>query len=247
MTARGELCWVTGTDTGVGKTFVSRGLLRQCARRGLAVFPLKLVETGCERVGQHLRAGDGEALARAAGLDAGAESLIAPLRFELPASPAAASRAAGAPVQADALSALVARATEGAPRVLLEGAGGLLAPLTDTLSFANFVSDVATRLSLDVRLLVVARDALGTLNHTLLTVEAAERRGLSVAAVVLNAASGVRCALDHRGELLRLRPDLCVLGPTPWRAGASDDDAADALESVGMTDAVAFPRLVDSC
>ncbi|MBX3129693.1 MAG: dethiobiotin synthase [Polyangiaceae bacterium] len=247
MTARRELCWVTGTDTGVGKTFVSRGLLRQCARRGLAVFPLKLVETGCVRTAARLRAGDGEALARAAGLGPGADSLVAPLRFELPASPAAAARAAGAPLQAEALSALVARAAEASQRVLLEGAGGLLAPLTDTLSFADFVSDVATRLGLDVRLLVVARDALGTLNHTLLTVEAAERRGLSVAAVVLNATSGVRCALDHRDELLRLRPELCVLGPTPWRADASDDDAADALVSVGMSEAVAFPRLVDSC
>ena len=217
---------VTGTDTGVGKTVISRGILRSAARAGVELFPLKLVETGCELADGEFVPSDGVALAAAAGRDD--LDKIAPLRFALPASPTMAARDAGRSLALPELMDCVETAWAQAPNVLLEGAGGLLVPITEQLSFA----DLARELRASV--ILVARDALGTLNHTLLTLEVLRRRGMSVVSVVLNAASPEPCTLDHRAELNRLEPRIPIWGPVPWMEGATDDQLADAVEAAGF-------------
>src|SRR5262249_34231968 len=144
--------FVTGTDTGVGKTFVSAGILHSLRRRGVRVAALKPAETGCDP-----EPADGALLARAAG------ACPVPFTYRLPVAPAVAARVEGnpftlAPVRAafDALDA---------DFCLVEGAGGLLVPFADDL----LAADVAAALALPV--LVVARASLGTINHTVLTVE----------------------------------------------------------------------------
>lgn len=233
--ARGEVLIVTGTDTGVGKTRIARGVLRACSRAGVAVAPLKLVETGCRRVGSELLPEDGLALLAAA--RASDLAWVAPLRFELGAAPSVAARQVGRALTFSELASHVERAAAAAPRVLVEGAGGLLVPLGEEGSFADFARKIGARL------LVVARDALGTLNHTLLTLEAAERRGLDVAAVVLNAASPEPCALDHAAELRALAPETTIVGPLPWRPAATDDELARELSEAGLPPARCFGGL----
>ena len=221
-----QLLLVTGTDTGVGKTYVSRGILRSCARAGSAMFPLKLVETGCAVERGELVPSDGQALAAAAGRSD--LERVAPLRFGLAANPTMAARHAGRSLSLADLMEAVDAAHSVADHVLLEGAGGILVPLTDELSFADLAEEVRATV------LVVARDSLGTLNHTLLTLEALRRRGLSVLAVVLNAVGPEPCALEHRSELERLAPRTAIWGPLPWMEHATDDQLADAIEAAGF-------------
>jgi dethiobiotin synthetase len=220
--------FVTGTDTGVGKTHVSRALLRALVRQGAAPFPLKLIETGCAREGDQLVPADGVDLARAARRE-DALAQVAPYRFLLPAAPTTAARAEGVTLSFAPLVEHVRAAQARSARVLLEGAGGLLVPIGPEGNFADL------SLRLGARVVLVARDALGTLNHTLLTVEALAHRGLPLAAIVLSAVGPEPCPLDHVGELRRLLPTVPVYGPLPWLPGATDDQLADALAATGLT------------
>lgn len=217
--------FVTGTDTGVGKTTVACAILAAARARGLTVDAIKPVETGCSAdAGGQLHPADAVALARAAGQDQPRALQL----FAAPLAPAVAAELEGRAVDVDLLVEGVARARAAAPDLLLvEGAGGLLVPLTAHLDMAGFA------VQLGLPLLVVARDGLGTINHTLLTLEAAARRGLTVAGVVLNAAlpgtprrDAERNALEisRRGSA-RL---LGILHPLADQAPAALAQAAEA-------------------
>jgi dethiobiotin synthetase len=166
--------FVTATDTGVGKTWVSCALARAAARRGLRVAVMKPCETG--------DGDDGARLMDAAGrpLD---PALARPYQFHLPASPEVAARAEGTVVDVPRILDAFARLTRDADFTIVEGAGGLLVPLAPGVLMA----DLAARLGLP--LLVVARASLGTVNHTLLTLEAARARKLAIAGVVTSRAA----------------------------------------------------------
>jgi dethiobiotin synthetase len=199
--------FVTGTDTGCGKTFVTAALARQLARGGVAVRVCKPVATGAERRGGRLVADDTLRLAEAAGeddLDA-----VTPWAFAEPAAPPVAARAAGARLDLAEIVAAARRRGEGADVLLVEGVGGLLCPLTEEAT----VADLAAALALP--LLVVARRALGTLSHTLLTLEAARGRGLAVAGVVVSETTPPDGSLAERTNVEELRrrgvPVLAVL------------------------------------
>jgi dethiobiotin synthetase len=167
-------CFVTGTDTGVGKTVVAAALCAALAARGARVAPFKPVVTGTQEPGRH----DHEVLAAAAGggLDPGA---VAPLTFGPAASPHLAAELAGRRIEPAALVAAARAAEDGADALVVEGVGGLMVPLTP----GYLVRDLARELGLPV--VVAARPGLGTLNHTLLTLESARAVGLRVAGVVL--------------------------------------------------------------
>jgi dethiobiotin synthetase len=165
--------FVTATDTGVGKTWVSTALARAAARRNWRVAAMKPCETG--------EGDDGARLIAATGRDLD-PALARPYQFAVPASPDVAARAAGAVVDVAHIEACFARLTRDADFTIVEGAGGLLVPVAPGLLMA----DLAARLGLP--LLIVARASLGTVNHTLLTLEAARGRSLAVAGVVLSRA-----------------------------------------------------------
>jgi dethiobiotin synthetase len=169
--------FVTGTDTGVGKTHVACGLAQALRSQGVSVGVLKPVETG---VAPDAEAGpDGLALREAAGCDDPVD-LTCPYRLALPASPLAAARAEGQEVSLERIRAAFAILAERHAVALVEGAGGWAVPYAPGVDTA----EVAAACGLPV--LVVARRALGTVNHTRLTVEAVRRAGLSVTGVVLN-------------------------------------------------------------
>jgi dethiobiotin synthetase len=164
--------FVTGTDTGVGKTVVAAAVCAALRARGERVAAWKPVVTGVEEAGEP----DHELLARASGTQA---TEVAPFTFEPAVSPHLAAELAGSTIEPAALVASARAAGGGAEILVIEGVGGLLVPLT--LGF--LVRDLAREVGLP--LVVAARPGLGTINHTLLTVEAARAVGLTVAGVVL--------------------------------------------------------------
>jgi len=163
--------FVTGTDTGVGKTVVSCALVAAFARRGRRVAVMKPCETGGGDDAQRLIAASGRSLP----LDD-----VSPYRFPLPASPEVAAQTANARIELATIRAAYDRLTADAQLTLVEGAGGILVPLTPELAMV----DLAAALALPV--LIVARPSLGTVNHTLLTIEAARRRSVRVLGVVFS-------------------------------------------------------------
>lgn len=166
--------FVTGTGTEVGKTVVAAVVARTLAEEGKRVAVFKPAVTGLDEGGEP----DHALLRRAAGWEQSEEE-IAPYRYGPPMSPHLAAELAGEEIDPERLRASVQAAADGADALVCEGVGGLLVPL----AAGYLVRDLAAELGLP--LLVAASPGLGTINHTLLTIEAARAAGLTVAAVVL--------------------------------------------------------------
>jgi dethiobiotin synthetase len=166
--------FVTGTGTEVGKSVVAAAIARTLASQGLIVAVFKPAVTGLEEEGEH----DHELLRRAARSPQNDEE-IAPYRYGPPASPHLAAALAGEEIDPGRLRAAAAAAAAAADRIVCEGVGGLLVPLRD----GYLVRDLAADLGLPV--VVAAPPGLGTINHTLLTLEAARAAGIAVSRVVL--------------------------------------------------------------
>lgn len=212
--------FVTGTDTGVGKTFVTTALARGLRAAGIDVGVMKPIETGVPAAGPE----DARALRIAAGVDDTLEQ-ICPVRFSLPASPEAAARAENQPVPMAAIHEAFEVLARRHALMLVEGAGGLLVPIDG----ATDMADLARAFGLP--LLLVARANLGTVNHTRLSLEAAEARGLEVFGVVLSHATAELPEGDRRNlEGLRERLGGRLLAELPHRVAglAEDDDPAIA-------------------
>ena len=167
--------FVTGTGTEVGKTVVAAALARTLVEDGKRVAVFKPSVTGLEEAGES----DHALLRRASGSSQNDEE-IAPYRFQPPASPHLAAALADEEIDPERLRQSASQAAAGADAIVCEGVGGLLVPLSPTY----LVRDLA--LDLGYPLVIVAAPGLGTINHTLLTVESARAAGLEVAAVVLN-------------------------------------------------------------
>ena len=169
--------FVTGTDTGVGKTVLAAAICTALAARGERVAAFKPAVTGLEEdPGDWPH--DHELLASAASAGQAPED-VAPYRFGPAASPHLAAAVAGVEIDPWRMLELAARAGAVADALVVEGVGGLMVPL----SVDYLVRDLASALSLPV--VVAARPGLGTINHTLLTLEAARGAGLEVVQVVL--------------------------------------------------------------
>ena len=170
-------CFVTGTDTGVGKTVVAAAMVAALSQRGLAVAPLKPVLTGLDEPDPE-RPADHELLAAATGGQRAAESIVS-VTFGPAVSPHLAAELAGARVDPAMLVADARNAAGGADLVVAEGAGGLLVPITGGYLMRDYALD------LELPVVIAARPGLGTINHSLLTVESARGAGLRVLGVVL--------------------------------------------------------------
>jgi dethiobiotin synthetase len=168
---------VTGTDTGVGKTVVAAAVISALRGRGLPVRALKPLITGLDDPPDPAWPLDHELLARAGGHAADEVMLLG---YGPPVSPHLAAELSGEPVRPGELERRIRAAARDGEVLVVEGVGGLLVPIAPGYD----VRSLAVALALP--LVVVARPGLGTINHTLLTLEAARGRGLRVAGVVLN-------------------------------------------------------------
>ncbi len=167
--------FVTGTDTGVGKTVVACALAEQLRARGVDVGVMKPIETGVGSQGPL----DAIALLEAADVRDPLD-LICPVRLALPAAPSVAAEAEHREIDLAAIRTAFDTLRSRHECVIVEGAGGLLVPITNSLTMADLARDRG------LPLIVVARGRLGTVNHTLLTLEVAAGRGLAVAGVVIS-------------------------------------------------------------
>jgi dethiobiotin synthetase len=175
-TRRSNVVIVAGTDTGVGKTWVTAAIARALTEAGRRVIAVKPDETGCTDATREQE--DGVLLARATGQSDPLEALH---RFTAPVSAAeAGEREGGTPDFDEVLVRIESLAAE-ADLLLIEGASGVLSPITWEWNLVDLGQ------ALDARALVVALDRRGTINHTLLTLSALEIGGIPLAAVVLNA------------------------------------------------------------
>ena len=221
--------FVTGTDTGVGKTVVTAGLARALSDRGVRVGVLKPVETDCPT---GVEPADGALLAAAARIPGGADAVV-PVRYAEPLAPLVAARRENRPVDLAAIDAAFAQVTADSEFVLVEGAGGISVPITDDLDMAG----LAARFGLPV--LIVARPDLATLNHTFLTVAYARSRGLAVRGIVLSGGRGEEADVAERTNrsMLEEQCGVPVLGMVPRLAEpvtvrAAADALADMVEGV---------------
>jgi dethiobiotin synthetase len=223
--------FITATDTGAGKTFVTALIARTLQRQGIAVRVCKPVATGADWLDGRWLSEDTRLLAEAAG-DPNMEG-ITPWTFPAAAAPPVAARSAGVDLRLDALvEAVRCRASPGTI-LLVEGIGGLLCPLTER----ETVADLAVQLDLPV--LVVARRSLGTLNHTMLTLEAAEARRLRVAGLVVNETTQVSgLAEETNVDELRRRIHVPLLAVIPHQLDPR-------LDSLGEGVAVDWWRLAE--
>lgn len=208
--------FVTGTDTGVGKTQVSAALLRLMAKRGLEPFAFKPFESG---MASRQASSDGLALQQAAG---GWQPLqtVTVFRLRAPLAPAIAAKLERRKTSWKRVESAFRNFGE-RPGVV-EGAGGLHVPLDDS----HDVIDAIECFRLPV--VVVARAGLGTINHTTLTMNALAARELSVAAVVLvHSTRAADASTRHnRPELERRFPQVRFLGPVPFERLAARRRAA---------------------
>ena len=171
--------FITGTDTGVGKTIVAAGLVKLARNKGLRALAVKPVETGCTVRDGQLYPEDGSFLHQASEGDLTLDECV-PFRFSLPASPARAAAAMGSSLHVTDLKEHVLALAEDADLTVVEGAGGLMVPIQGNL----MMIDLAKRLGFPT--IIVARSGLGTINHSLLTVNALKQRGLEILGIVLS-------------------------------------------------------------
>ncbi len=170
--------FITGTNTGVGKTHIGVLLARALRARGIRVIPRKPIESGCKSIDGELVPEDAHALMEASDY-AGTLSEVCPYRFEPSVSPVRAAHLANKALNTEHLVKVCLNNNNG-DFTLVEGAGGFYSPLAED----GLNADLAVALQLPV--LLVTEDTLGCLNHVLLNAEAIQLRGLMLAGVVLN-------------------------------------------------------------
>ncbi len=192
--------FITGTDTGVGKTIISAALIKTVHMLGLKACGMKPIETGCTKkkfkvnsshLGESpeatklkvqdrdLTPHDGTFLKKISGTNASLD-LITPIRFESPLAPLPASEREGRAVDLRRIKKAYQKLSLEYDAMIVEGIGGLLVPIRKNY----FVLDLASDLGLPV--VVVARPGLGTINHTMLTVNYALKAGLTIAGIIIN-------------------------------------------------------------
>lgn len=177
--AKAKGFFITGTDTEVGKTVIAGGIARCLCQRGKRVGVFKPVASGCRAEREGLVSQDAEFLAHCAD-SPGPLDHVNPIRYREALAPEVAVQRGAAPVDLNLIRTYYNRLADTRDVLIVEGIGGLLVPLAKDFT----VADLAARM--DLPLIIVARPNLGTINHTLLTVEAARRRGLYIAGVIIN-------------------------------------------------------------
>ncbi|MDK1021318.1 MAG: dethiobiotin synthase [Candidatus Hydrogenedentes bacterium] len=181
--------FITGTDTDVGKTIVTAGLLRQLRNAGVNAASMKPVQTGAETASDgNLVAPDLMVHQRAAGISVSREErdLMAPYLYEPACSPHLAGRMAGRYPDIGHIKDCAQQLMQRYETLLVEGAGGVYAPLTESETMLDLMRTLA------FPVLLVAHRGLGTINHTLLSIDALRAAGLEILGVVFNEVQDVQ-------------------------------------------------------
>lgn len=207
--------FITGTDTGVGKTLVSAALALHVKKRGLTVGVMKPIETG-------VLAG-GEAQSDAGRLQSIIESedtlgAICPYSFELPVAPLTAAQLNGTSINLGTIGKVYRLLSRQYECMVVEGVGGVQVPITPRETVMTLIKQ------LRLPVVVVGRSGLGGINHALLTIDALRRQKIRIIALVLNRTYPVRSVLARAQErstleILRKQSGVPVIGPLPYEPG----------------------------
>jgi len=207
--------FITGTDTGVGKTLVTASLALHLKKHGMAVGVMKPIETGVSPA----RDAQSDA-ARLRSIMESEEPLgaIRPYSFALPVAPLAAAESEGQTINPDTIKRVYRLLSSRYDYMVVEGVGGIQVPITRT-------DDVLTLIKhLRLPVIVVGRSGLGGINHALLTIGALRRKQITIVALLLNRTHSVRSATSRIQErttieILRKQAGVPVLGPLPYEPG----------------------------
>jgi dethiobiotin synthetase len=171
--------FITGTDTNVGKTIIAGAIANHLHRRGLRVAVSKIAATGCPHRREGLVSEDAEFLAHCADANFPLD-VICPQRYAEPLAPAIAAQRAKEPLDWSAIDRSLQEMSRDSQIIIVEGVGGLLTPMDDK----HTILDTITWLKLPT--VIVARASLGTINHTLLTIQTLRAAQAKIAGVVIN-------------------------------------------------------------
>ncbi|MFC4930601.1 dethiobiotin synthase [Massilia sp. GCM10023247] len=220
-------CFVTGTDTEIGKTLVSSAILHKLVERGLRACGMKPVAAGAELVDGELHNEDADMLAAAGNVHL-PSNITTPFMLREPAAPHIAAALEGVTIEAVPIIAAYAEILAASDAVVVEGVGGFRVPFNDQFDSA----DLAAQLNLPVILVVGMR--LGCISHALLTVEALIQRGLVLAGWVANTADPDMRFFQENIEALAARIPAPLLGVVPRLAHPTAANAARFIDLAGL-------------
>jgi len=226
--------FVTGTDTGVGKTIIAGSVARILSESGLSAGVFKPIATGCRDSWEGLVSSDTEFLAWCANADVDL-AVITPVGYRTPAAPIVSAAVERTPPDFEKIAAAYRKIAGQTDAVIVEGIGGARVPLT-----AEFdVLDLACEFALDV--VIVARADLGTINHTLMTIDCVRSANLTVAGVVINKynAAGASVAEETCGRVIEQCGRTEILAVVPFDDQVSIEEqrmAESVLETVRECD-----------
>lgn len=218
--------FITGTDTGVGKTYIAGALARLLTERGLRVGVMKPVESGVDQP-DHL--GRDATLLTWAASATDPDEMISPYRLKAPLAPAQAASMEQVNIDPAVIEERLGDLAKGKDFVIIEGAGGLMVPLRGGFLTADLISQ------LGVPIMVVARTSLGTLNHTLLTTFTAQSMDIPVIGIMLN---GMPVNPDQAAEgapkQLAMIASADLLGVMPEVTGSDQECILKLAEEIGQ-------------
>ena len=217
--------FITGTDTGVGKTVVTAGILRWLRQQGVDAIPMKPVQTGATRQGRRLIAPDLEFCLAASGIKpvAGEAELMLPYAYEPACSPHLAGRLANNYPELAKITSCAEKLLRKHRAIVVEGAGGIIVPLNERQAMLDLMA------ALNYPVVVVSRFGLGTINHTLLSVQALRAAGLTLLGVVFNRTEPPRAENQFieadNPEIIARFGDVTVLGKLRYFENLDPADA----------------------
>jgi dethiobiotin synthetase len=203
--------FITGTDTGIGKTFVSKNILKILVEKGIQPGVMKPVETGCVVKQGEVIPEDALALKKAASIDQ-ARKLINPYALTYPLAPVVSGDLEDIKIERKVILRAFSELRAQYEFMLIEGAGGFFVPLSENYLIAHLARDMA------LPLIIVARPSLGTINHTLLTIHAARSWNCEIQGVIVNYDDDYKKGLAEKTspEIIEKFGHVPVIGIVPF-------------------------------
>jgi dethiobiotin synthetase len=228
--------FITGTDTGVGKTIVSAAILRTFIKKGLKVGAMKPIETGCLNKDGVLLPSDGMFLRDMAEMNDSLD-IVTPVKFETPVSPLVASRLEDMEIDLERVFKAFENLKKKYDYLIVEGVGGLMVPILKEqkkkAEKVYLVRDLIKNMELEV--IIVTRPTLGTINHTLLTVEALKSKKIPIKGFIINYSTKVKNDISEKTnpDILNELLDINFLGILPYLNELTKDKIGEtALENL---------------
>jgi len=231
--------FITGTDTGIGKTVVTAGLAANLRQKGINAGIMKPVQTGSKKIDGSLVSMDALFTMSVAGIN-GAMELISPYRLEPPLAPRIAAELEGVNIDLWEINRAYRKLCTRHDFMLVEGAGGIMAPIAGRFLMADLIK------ALHLPAIIVARPGLGTVNHTLLTVEYAKSKGIHVAGIIINGLkeSEAGAAEKTNPGLIAELSGVPVIGIIPYDTSVDVDTCKPGRVAELVADAVDWKMIL---